>query len=122
MHREIKFRHWCPEANHMTPHEEIRVLAADSFEDLFKEDNLGGFLMQWTGQKDSEGVDVYEGDILASTDTLPEIRAVVKFKDGAFVAYNKKDEVTWQFPLTYNSKPKVIGNIYENPKMKIYGR
>jgi uncharacterized phage protein (TIGR01671 family) len=69
-----------------------------------------GTLMQFTGLKDKNGKEIYEGDFLQS---MTSGDFVVTFEDGEFRAHN--DHVTisreaWKYRL-------VTGNIYENPEL-----
>jgi len=66
-------------------------------------------IMQYTGLKDKNGTEIYEGDILQRNDNSI---AVVEFENGMFIT--KYDALMWE--LCENS-PIVIGNIYQNPEL-----
>jgi uncharacterized phage protein (TIGR01671 family) len=75
-------------------------------------------LMQYTGLKDKNGKEIYEGDILNMTHhgsvsiVKPEIKGVVGFENAAFIV--GEDRV----PLGRIGRSlEVIGNIYENPEL-----
>ncbi|GCD85783.1 hypothetical protein KB1253_09410 [Lactiplantibacillus plantarum] len=75
-------------------------------------DGDGLILEQFTGLKDVNGKDIYEGDILENR----KYRSIVKFASGKFLA----DVVGTisRFDLigeTHGSK--VIGNVHENPEL-----
>ena len=79
-------------------------------------------IMQYTGLKDKNGVDIYEGDILEAFDILGEREIYpVIFIDGAFMGKRLDDE---EFPYFYlfankslSETYRVIGNIYENHEL-----
>ncbi len=118
MDREIKFRIWDKFNKKMYFQNEISVGILP--EDFYVIENLDGkiivqpesaILMQYTGLKDKNGKEIYEGDLLKS------------------LTYNEGDidEVIWEDalsiePFLYYMQPddfEVIGNIYENPELLV---
>lgn len=70
-------------------------------------------VMQYTGLKDRDGVDTYEGDIVDHPDGG---LCVVKFADGHFYAEDQAPGHCLGFDLD-RCAYKVIGNIHENPEL-----
>lgn len=73
-------------------------------------------IMQYTGLKDQNGKEIYEGDILADV-CIPSI---VAWNDNGFQKYTYGDESSWYLLGTKESSEKynnVLGNIYENPEL-----
>src|SRR5690606_4405141 len=69
-------------------------------------------IMQYTGLKDKNGKDIYEGDIVKHA-TDEGVYKVI-FEDGGFYVKNLFE---YDFQ-TINEYPlEVIGNIYENPEL-----
>lgn len=79
---------------------------------------------QYTGLKDKNGKEIYEGDVLLFNNDYPNAqkmdwKCVVKYRKGSFVCEYPKDGVynyfdSWNVPkVTW----EVIGNIYENPSL-----
>lgn len=69
-------------------------------------------IMQWTGLKDSNGVEIYEGDILQSEHYF---KYKVVFKGDGWRCDSLKNS---RFKNRFIGRDlKVIGNIYENPEL-----
>jgi len=79
--------------------------------------------MQYTGLKDKNGKEVYEGDILlvdADWDTygwMAGAERQVYYKDGAFRFKPKIDTNGRGHILEDDKEFEIIGNIYENPEL-----
>lgn len=118
--RDIKFKIWDKKTNEMFDVLEIGlaigyVVFGDSDERGLDEVEL----MQFTGIKDENETEVYEGDVLRLEGYSDMF---VDFVDGDFVAKSTNDvqRANWQ-PLRLvamiNKGYEVIGNIYENNKL-----
>lgn len=110
--REIQFRAWDKYMKRLSYVREIKFQGGKILKARLGVDSvLDGKnieLMQNTGLKDKNGVDIYEGDIL-------EIYGVVEFGyiDGSYDG---------DYGIGFNVNPfaddlKIIGNIYENPEL-----
>lgn len=87
-----------------------RAGALLSFAEMSPNDYI---LMQSTGLKDLNGVEIFEGDILFDKHHNPQIGVVV-FYEGAFqlLANNM------YYPLIqFDGDVEIIGNIHENPEL-----
>ena len=133
MNREIKFRAWDVESNEMTlPNDILEVLVSMKNEVYAmvkgRNETLGGInrdntiLMQYTGLKDNNGTEIYEGDILSTDLDRPYL--IVEFRNGAFMYQchdNGKDYYDFMATTGENSNftkyHEVIGNIFENPEL-----
>ena len=81
-------------------------------------------LIQYTGLKDKNGKEVYEGDIVECyVDGIKEI-SKVEFFEGCFcirAKNNDPDYIPCLCTVDTNQTLEIIGNIYENPEL-IEGR
>lgn len=138
MSREIKFRAWCENTKSME-HDIQNVYDST-------QSNFGGYLnnkwwevMQYTGLKDKNGNEIYEGDILRRNNNDKDL---VQVKFGEFLVYELEtekaieqaygwylkviptDELSKLKPFCYDAplnkywidklEIEVIGNIYED--------
>ena len=120
MSREFKFRAWDISRGKMYP-----VDATDTM-DLFSEDS--GFVMeQFTGLRDKNGKEIYEGDILSCGHYKKsrEFNNFIIFSDGMFCFNPNKKLHQVKRPLRQsleyagaaNNQYEVIGNIHQNPNL-----
>lgn len=119
--REIKFRAWEKgnKVMYRSPDLDAFEDAAAWFRLLEDEDYSLEYmspivLMQYTGLKDKNGTEIYEGDVLAA-------QGQVIWNDEehqwSAIDLNWNDRREWH-ELEYLTSPfEVIGNIYENPEL-----
>lgn len=119
--REIKFDLIYKHENNETSHyvQALEQLMADNSEwgAYFQGKRKGKFetkliaKRQYTGLKDINKVEIYDGDILKSD--INEVLGVVCFEDGKFVVnWENISEDLFEWTGEF-----IIGNIYENPEL-----
>ena len=118
-----KFRGWHKELEQMIygkevcGHIEYTTNLIDALNTMLNEDDYDIEVMQSTGLKDKNGVEIFEGDVLTSNvqpckmvNPIKDGYGVVRFENGMF----KLGAISL---VTFISKMEVIGNIYENPNL-----
>ena len=121
--REIKFRAWDKESKRFTNY----ALLDDKA--IFFEKHLGTWkpstnrfvLMQYTGLKDKNGKDIYEGDIVKAVSFARWI-GFIKYlpEKAAFVLWDY-EKLPYRDDFVYLSQFEdgfeILGNIFENPEL-----
>ena len=112
--REIKFRCWIRQIGKMT--DSFKLLEIS--EGIFNQTFINSEIMQFTGFKDINGKEIFEGDILRSRWTVDG--SDEEGFDYYFCELNgqrwlhKKGYTDWSDILGHE---EVIGNIYENKEL-----
>lgn len=131
--REIKVRAWYKPYKQMCQVESLRfdgngvytaVLIEESFYDrrLVEADEI--VIEQFTGLKDKNGTEIYEGDVIIqkplSKNSIGWVGKII-FKEGAFMAevYERGKIVMYLFLSEFNPEKtcEVIGNIHKDPEL-----
>lgn len=124
--REIKFRAWDKEENKMISGDRFAFEEYAPLNDLFHNNFKRFDFMQYTGCKDGNGVEIYEGDIIETHEH--RIQTIIWEDNGFKRKYTF--ERTFQGESYFETRIleigdssnrnwgyKVIGNIYENPEL-----
>ena len=111
--REIKFRAWNSLDNTMIEWETIKFFS-ELLSGLITGKIKHHYLMQYTGRKNKNGFEIYEGDILRLD---ADVFAVVEYseQDAAFMFSNGDMIADYHI-----NEMEIVGNIYENPELLEY--
>lgn len=135
--REIKFRIWDVENKEMLKVQELdfeptfyggrMAIRPDQYNDYFDTEDM--ILMQYTGLKDKNGKEIYEGDVVLYEDCEMSTengygdnfinKGVIEYNDEN-CCFNATERITVELEdVLYkgNDSLEVIGNIYNNPEL-----
>lgn len=121
--REIKFRAWDKEENKMyecvsvpcDKKDKWPILVYTSDHIINGIDHKNYELMQYTGSKDKNDKEIYEGDILLYThEAVGQIKRQVVFQYGSYGIEGRVEGTHVIFANILEAEREVIGNIYEN--------
>ena len=118
--RDIKFRVWDTYRNKMIKWDELHSDRNYLYVMMFNGNGYRTRAMQYTGLKDKNGREIYEGDIV-----IPQT-----FTNAKYRVYWSQERLQWSIINTSNVSKEsgralinnstlyeVIGNIYENPEL-----
>lgn len=119
MSREIKFRIWDKEKKEMIPY--TRVTSIQFWTDrvnifargclFFKDIEL----MQYTGFKDKNGKEIYEGDIVELYDEDDFFKVEYQAEDARFILTT--NTIVTDFGYYSHGEIEIVGNLCENPEL-----
>lgn len=128
MNREIKFRAWDKDmvmmvyTDELMGHIEYDTNPVNTINIILNEDDYSLDFMQYTGLKDINGKEIYEGDIIEGgylnplTGEFLSRKYIVEYENAQFrgklIGHSPFGD-TWLHFI----KGEVIGNIYENPEL-----
>ncbi len=113
--RIIKFRAWDPELKYFIP--DVYVSSGLYLNHFLNNSQLENrlILMEFTGLKDRNGKEIYEGDICKQTNPT-NTRDLNKILLIEWV-HDVEENTDAGFSISNGNAYKIIGNIYENPEL-----
>ena len=109
MSREIKFRDYELIKN------EMRYFDLDSYDR--QDHNSYGNLTQFTGLRDKNGVEIFEGDVYCYPNDFPKSVESTPFEISEVIFIEGAFRIGDYLLSEYKEEGEVIGNIFENPEL-----
>lgn len=118
--RVIKYRAWLIEEKkiyYWNPYFFSDTSPVTGYGGEFPSDESDIILMQFTGLKDRNSKEGYEGDIISRQYEGDRDTGIIEFQDGCFRIKWMK-ELLFTDTLKYHlPEGEIIGNVYENPEL-----
>jgi len=119
MKREIKFRYWDSVIKHYCYSDDFNWPSALERLDQFfaKAKDYAECVEQYTGLKDADGKEIYEGDIVM--DTTPMYTSVPRYEVIKWITTENTNWGVngWYGVPTERMHRKIIGNIHQTPEL-----
>ena len=128
--REIKFRGWHKIGKEMVEMHQLPLHSKypkESLLDVFDNLSHNWVLMQYTGLKDKDGVEIYEGDIIKhnhghwyvsfNVGSYYLYHCEIKNYDNSHLAWGALKRLFDNDMIDIYNQVEVIGNIYENQEL-----
>ena len=114
---EIKIRVWDKEENRMISGDRFAFEEYAPLNDLFNNNSKRFDFMLYTGYKDINDVEIYEGDIVETTRGLNHIIGAVIYRKASWYIQSKEGYNVRLISIFSTAENKIIGNMYENKEL-----
>ena len=114
---EIKIRVWDKEENRMISGDRFAFEEYAPLNDLFNNNSKRFDFMLYTGYKDINDVEIYEGDIVETTRGLNHIIGAVIYRKASWYIQSKEGYNVRLNSIFSTAENKIIGNVYENKEL-----